>query len=106
LIIQITDAPPGLTAAIDGRPRDLPLRLSDQTPPVKVTFRAPGYDPKEVLIDPRGDATLAIGLRPSRPQTSDEASRAKRPRPPLPPRSPSDPNTSEPFPSPAPILDI
>jgi hypothetical protein len=104
--IRISDAPAGLTATVDGRPRDLPLRLRDQSPPVKVTFRAPGYAPREILIDPRRNPTVAIGLRPERTQTSEEPGRGKRPRPALSPPSPSDPNTSEPFPSPAPILDI
>jgi eukaryotic-like serine/threonine-protein kinase len=104
--VRITDAPPGLAAAIDGRPLALPLRLRAGSPPVKVMFRAPGYQPREVLVDPRGAPTIAIGLRPDRLQNPDPATPGKRPRPALPPRSPSAPGTSDRFPSPGPILDI
>jgi eukaryotic-like serine/threonine-protein kinase len=106
---EVTDAPPELSAAIEGRPVTLPLRLRRGAPAVTVTFRAPGHEPRDLTISADSDPTLVLGLRPIPRPAETGAGGNRRVRPPLPsaaPRSPLAPSQPVPSPSPAPIIDI
>ncbi len=60
--VQIGDAPPLLTATVDGRPVALPLVLPAGPETHTVVFRAPGYGDRNLVIDGEADRTLLLGM--------------------------------------------
>ena len=62
--VQISDAPPHLTATIDGRPASLPLVLQAGPTAHSVVFHAPGYGDRNVVVDGSADRTLTLGMAP------------------------------------------
>jgi hypothetical protein len=97
--VQISDAPPQLTATVDGRPAALPLVLPAGPTAHSVVFHAPGYGDRNIVVDGRVDRTLTLGMarlpamesptvgserpaseRPSRAATSGGAGASRRHR--------------------------
>ena len=103
---QITDAPPGLTAAIAGKAVTLPLRLRRGTPAVTVTFRAPGHQSRDVTVTADSDRALELRLRPTAVRPADPNPAGNKRRPAVSPQSPLAPSVPVESPSPAPIIDI
>ena len=62
--VQISDAPPHLTATVDGRPASLPLVLQAGPTAHSVVFHAPGYGDRNVVVDGSVDRTLTLGMAP------------------------------------------
>jgi len=84
--LQIGDAPPELTAAVDGRPASLPLVLPAGPAVHSVVFRAPGYGDRNIVVDGTADRTLTLGM--SRlPAPEPRAPATDRPAPERPSRA-------------------
>jgi serine/threonine-protein kinase len=60
--VQIGDAPPELTATVDGHPASLPLVLPAGPAMHSVVFRAPGYGDRNIVVDGTADRTLTLGM--------------------------------------------
>ncbi len=60
--VQISDAPPQLTATVDGRPASLPLVLPAGPTAHSVVFHAPGYGDRNIVVDGSVDRTLTLGM--------------------------------------------
>jgi serine/threonine-protein kinase len=60
--VQIGDAPPELTAPVDGHPASLPLVLPAGPAVHSVVFRAPGYGDRNIVVDGTADRTLTLGM--------------------------------------------
>ena len=76
--VQINDAPPQLTATVDGQPAALPLMLPAGSEAHTVVFHAPGYGDRNLVIDGEADRTLMLGMarlptpEPSETQPANE----------------------------------
>jgi hypothetical protein len=80
--IQVGDAPPLLTATVDGRPVALPLVLPAGPETHTVVFRAPGYGDRNLVIDGKAERTLLLGMvRLPSPPAVERRSRTAMPRP-------------------------
>lgn len=66
--IGLTGAPAGLIAMADGKAVSLPLKLSRGAPPREITFAAPGYRPRAIVVDGK-ESVIAVHLEPQRRDT-------------------------------------